>query len=323
MNKLQKILSGFLIAQIILIAVVFYSNRTPPKTNQPLLDGYDAAQISKITITDPDGTEIIFEKLGEDWVLPNNGNYPVIDTSLTGILESLGQINSGRLVASTSGSHSRLQVEEDNFVKKLTVEDAAGKQITLYLGTSPTTSNVNIRLDGSNQVYLTNQITASQLTTSISSWISTTYLQLASANISTITVKNTNGTFVFTQDETNTWATSYALSDGFEFDETKWNSIRTSLVTLRMTEPVGTEMLPDYGFDSPSAMITYQFTDESGKETKQQLLLGNPTPDENGVYAKSDNATYVVIISNYNANQILEFSEESFTTLPVEETPES
>lgn len=323
MNKLQKILSGFVIAQLILAAVIYYANRPQQKTSQPLLAGYEADKIISVTVQDPDGTQLVFEKQAENWTLPNHGDYPIIDTSLTEVLQAISEINTSRLVASTIVSQNRLQVEKENFVKKLVLEDQQGQQTSLIFGTSPTTSNIHIRIEGDNSVYLTNQINSDQLSTSVSNWISTTYLQLSTANISSISIQNSNGEFLFTQDENSTWATSMELPEGYTFDDTKWNNIRTVLVTVRMTEPIGKEMDEAYGLNSPAAVVTYQVISESGETEQQQLFLGNPTEDGEGVYAKSDTAVYIVKISNYTANQIVEFNIESFTTPPVEETPES
>ncbi len=122
MSKLQKILSAVVVLQILLIAVIFYAQRPAQADTSLLLEGYDAEKITQVSITDAEGKQVVFEKQNGGWVLPENGNYPLMGSSLDEILETISTINTNRLVATTSTSFNRLQVEAGNFQRKLVLE---------------------------------------------------------------------------------------------------------------------------------------------------------------------------------------------------------
>ncbi len=78
---------------------------------------------------------------------------------------------------------------------------------------------------------------------------------------------------------------------------------------IRMSEPVGTEIKPEYGLDGPSVVVAYVYTGENGSEQTDQLIIGNPTPDGLGYYAKLDSAEYVIALNKAAAEK------DSFTHL--------
>jgi hypothetical protein len=319
MSKLQKILSAVVVLQILLIAVIFYAQHPAQAETSYLLEGYEPEKISRISITDGEGKQVVFEKQNNEWVLPENGSFPLMSGSLDHILETISTINTNRLVASTNTSFNRLQVETDNFQRKLVLETTDGQQTTLFLGSSPAANSTHIRLDGKNNVYLTNNLSAAQLSTNLSSWIDTSYLQLSSTQVQAVQIQNANNTYSFTRDADDVWQ-SDQVADGQAFDANKWNSFLTSLTSIRMLEPVRKEILPEYGFDSPSATVVYIYSDENGTEQTVQLKIGNPTPDGLGYYAKLDSAEYVIKLSKTSAEKVTQLTPETYSSVLAEET---
>ncbi len=319
MNKLQKILSAVVVLQILLIAVIFYAQRPAQAETSLLLEGYDAEKISRVSITGAEGEQVVFQKQDGVWVLPENGNYPLMGSSLNEMLETISTINTNRLVAATSTSFNRLQVEAENFQRKLVLETEEGKQTVIFLGSSPAANSTHIRLDGKNNVYLTNGLSATQLSTNLSSWIDASYLQLSPTQVQSVQIQTTDKDFSFTLDADGAWY-SDQIADGQTFDSNKWNSLLTSLISIRMLEPVGKEILPEYGFDSPSAMVTYIYSAENGAEQTALLIIGNPTLDGMGYYAKLDSAAYVIKLSKTFAEKVTELIPEMYSSALAEET---
>ncbi|MAT42696.1 MAG: hypothetical protein CL609_10165 [Anaerolineaceae bacterium] len=319
MSKLQKILSAVVVLQILLIAVIFYAQRPAQAETSLLLEGYEPGNVKQMSITDGEGKLVVFEKQNGGWVLPENGNYPVTANSVDDILEKISTINTNRLVASSNTSFNRLQVETDNFQRKLVLETVDGKQTTIFLGSSPAANSTHIRLDGKNNVYLTNTLSAAQLSTNLSSWIDTSYLQLSSTQVQSVQIQNADDTYSFTLGLDGIWQ-SDQVADGQTFDANKWNSLLTSLTNIRMLEPVGKEILPEFGFDSPSATVVYVYSAENDNEQTDKLTIGNPTPDGLGYYAKLDSAEYVIKLSKTSAEKVTQMTPETYSSPLAEET---
>lgn len=319
MSKIQKILSGVVVLQILLAAAVFYAQRPIQAEASMLMEGYDPEAITKVSITDAEGKQVVFQRQNGMWVLPENGDFPLMGSGLEDVLENAGMINTNRLVASNSTSHNRLQVEADNFQRKLVLETSDGQQTILYLGSSPAASSTHIRLEGENNVYLTNAVSAFQLNTSLSSWIDINYLQLSAAQLQSIQIQTADENYAFVVDADGNWTTSQ-VPEGQVFDSNKWNNLLTSLTMIRMSEPVGKEIRPEYGLDSPSASVVYVYMGEDGSEQTDQLIIGSPTLDGLGYYAKLDSAEYIIKLNKAAAEKITLLTPEAFSSSPIEET---
>ncbi len=319
MSKLQKILSGVIVLQLMLAVGVFYLQRPTPMTTGLLVEGYDAETITRVSLTDAEGKQVTFEKHDGQWVLPEKGNYPLQAASLDEVLAAIGTLNTNRLVAATNTSHARLQVAGDTFQRKLVLEGEDGQPITLFVGTSPAASSTHIRLEGENQVYLTNALSAAQLSTTLSSWVDTNYFQIPADQLKSLAIETADQSYLLSVDEQGNWTTSL-IPEGQVFDPAKWNTLLASLTNIRMLEPVGKEIRPEYGLDAPAASVVYTYTDESGSQQTAQLVIGSPSLDGLGYYAKLASAAYVIQLNTASAEKITLFSADSYTSPLVEDT---
>ena len=314
MTKFQKILAGLLAIQIVLIAVVFLTNRPAKASNNPLLPDFDVKTVTAVTIYDNSGSQIKMEKSGDEWVLPDKDNYPVKAQNINDLLDNVAAIRDNRLVTNTAASHQRLQVADTDFKGKLEITSPSGTFI-LYVGSSPAANSVHVRLASSDAVYLTNAISASQVSPAYSNWIDTSLVKIASASVSNISVTNSNGSFHFFKDDSNNWV-SQELSADETIDPSKWSSLLSGFTNIPLVEPVSKTAQPAYGLEQPAASLTLTYQDANDATQQGELIIGNKDESGNNYYAKWSQSPYIVLISSYNADRIINLSKESFLPTP-------
>ena len=127
MKRRNQILAGLLGAQIVLIVLVFLP-RVLPSQNQsgPLLGNVQASDIVKMTISDKDGKSLTLAKQGADWTLPDFENYTAKSDQVTQFITKLIGIKTDVLATNTASSLKRLQVADDDFVRKIDLQGADG-----------------------------------------------------------------------------------------------------------------------------------------------------------------------------------------------------
>ena len=314
MTKFQKILAGLLAIQIVLITIIFLTNRPAKASNNPLLPDFKAETATAVTIYDSSGSQIKMEKIGDEWVLPEKDNYPVEAQNITDLLDNIASIRDNRLVTNTSASHQRLQVADTDFNGKVEITSSSGT-VTLYVGSSPAANSVHVRLASSDAVYLTNAISASQVSPAYTNWIDTSLIKIPSANVSNISVTTSNGSFHFFKDESNNWV-SQELSPDETIDASKWSSLLSGFTNIPLVEPVSKTSQAAYGLENPTANLVLTYQDENDATQQGELIIGNKDESGSNYYAKWNQSPYIVLIASYNADRIINLSKESFLPNP-------
>ena len=315
LNRLQWILIGALVLQVIL-AIVVNLPRDTQATGGPLLEGFDPTTITEVWIENPSGGQIHLQKVAGDWVLPERGNHPVMGSNVTELLNKIENITTNRLVTQTEASHAQLMVAEDDFMSKVILAESGGKSQILYLGSSGGSGATHIRQAGHDQVYLTAELTSWEVTPTMSSWIDTSYLSLVQDQILGIRVENANGTFEFSKDAEGTW-TYAGLADGDVFDVESFQTTAGRLSAIRMVETLGPEVDPSLGFGDPAATVVVEIQDETESTNQVTLMIGS---ELGGNYAvKSSSSPYYVKVSSTYVTSWVEMDHAGL--LMVEPTP--
>lgn len=318
MKRRNLILVGVLIAQIALTAVVFWPRSATAVEQEPLFPDLESDEIVSLTITDGDGNQILLEQEGDEWVLPEAGNYPALPDNVAALLDKIANLTTGRLVTRTETSHRRLQVTAEEFVRRVDFETAGGEEHTLYLGSSPSFGAVHFRLAGQSETYLTNDIAVADVPAQASGWVDTAYVSVPQAQVTRLQLENNQGTFTFERDDEGNW-TMVEL----EADETLANTRVTATIrqatSIRLQRPLGTEELPEYGMDDPNAVVTLE-REEGDPITIQ---VGTQDPDDNSYVVISSESSYYVRVSEMGAKNLVEYGREDFLESPTTPTPES
>jgi hypothetical protein len=286
MKRRNQILAGLLGLQIVLIALVFVP-RLLPSQNQsgPLLGNVQASDIVKLTISDNTGKSVTLAKQGADWTLPDFENYTAKSDQVTQFIGKLIGIKTDVLATNTASSLKRLQVADDDFVRKIDLQGADGTVHTLYLGTPSGGSANHVRLGGQDNVYVARGISSFEANTEVSGWINPVYLSVPQSNILSASIENAQGKFDFSNNA-NVWSMKN-LPSGAPFNSAALTGLIGRLASLNMQSPLGKTAKPEYGLDKPSATVTVVISDANSSKVTT-LKIG----------AKDSDGTYPVISSD-------------------------
>ena len=318
MTKLQKILSGFIVLQVALVAVVFWPRGTAVSEAGPLFSNLDIASIQRITIAGESGESLEFVRQGEAWIVPEAGDYPANDTSLEEMVTNLSAIQTNRLIARTPDSHSRLQVADDDFLRRVTLTRNDGTVETLFVGSTAAGQETHVRRGGEDETYLTNAVQSWQINPQISSWIDTAYVSLTAPEVNRVAVENDNGRLEFTRVSESEWEFD-GLAEGEVFNQTAFNTMLNQIVNLRMSQPLGTVADTSYGLDTPQATVSL-FTDDD----TFALLVGATDEEASSTTVKWSGSDYYAAVSSFSVESLPTYVPADFVQAPTPTpTPET
>ena len=318
MTKLQKVLSGFIVLQVALVAVVFWPRGTAASEVGPLFSNLDIANIQRITIAGDSGESLEFVRQGEAWIVPEAGDYPANDTNLAELVANLSAIQTNRLIARTPDSHNRLQVGDNEFLRRIILTRDDGTVETLFVGSTAAGQETHVRLGGEDETYLTNAVQSWQVNPQISSWIDTTYVSLTADEVNRVVVENGNGGLEFTRVSESEWEFD-GLAEGEVFNQTAFNTMLNQIVNLQMSRPLGTVAESSYGLDSPQATVSLFTEDDSFT-----LLVGVANEEASTTIVKWSGSDYYAAVSSFNVQNLPTYTPADFVQEPTPSpTPEA
>ena len=350
MNRLNKILAFILALQIVLLAArALWPESESRASGEALLANFDTAAVAQLRITDAGGKQLVLKKDGDNWVLPDYGNYPALPTRVSLLLDKIKGLRTDRLITRSTTSHRRLRVSSDEFERLIEIESGESTH-KLYLGKSGGGSTLHVRLDDQPQVYLVSGLAVSDAGVAVSSWINTLYFSVPSDQVISLRLQNANGTFEFTKSG-DTWSMA-GLAEGETLNQQALTTLLSQVTSLYMSTPIGKEELADFGLDAPQATITLRVLEpeETPEPTPDiaQSPLATATPDpqatptatptphyvekeytiligakrDDGVVAKSPTSDYYVLLTEAVAERFTKKTRADFITLPPTPTPE-
>lgn len=312
-NRLHQILIVLLIIQIALVAFVFRPQAAASESG-PLLPNFQASDVTAMTITDNEDNSIALAKQGEEWVLPEGGDYPAKGEEIAALLDSLAAVETDRLVTQTEDSHRRLEVAEDGFNRRLAITLADGTTRQVFVGTPSGADATHIRVDDQPEVYLASGISPWQIYAQAAEWVDPLYFNIATEEVTTLTLENANGTFNFTRDG-ESW-TMVDLAEGETFSENNFSTLLSQSSAVRMSAPVGTEEEAAFGLSEPLATVTLQTADDT-----YTLQIGAKDEEDTTYFFKASNSPYYVKIPGFTGDAFIEKTRDDFLQLPP--TPEA
>lgn len=324
MKRHDQILAGVLVVQIILSIFVFRPKPAATGGNEPLFPDLEAGGIVALSIEDGDGNRIALRQVDGAWVLPDADDFPAQESKIAPLLDKILGLTTGRLVTRTEASHKQLQVAAEYFARRIDFETADGPALslsngtkeTLYLGSSPSYGAAHFRVEGQNEVYLTNAISAWEASTAVASWIDTLYLSVPQADVTRVTLENEHGTFTFTKDDEDNWRLA-DLAAGETLNQTQVTTLLRQVTSINMVAPLGKEEQAAYGMDEPRAVVTI----ETGEKTIT-LHVGAKDPADDSAVVISSGGPYYVRVAGFSVQGLVENTREDFLQAPPAPTPE-
>ncbi len=309
MNRRNQILTGVLVLQLILLAVVFWPRGSKVQAGQALFPGVQADQIVKLTITGADGKSAQLVKADAGWVLADTEDFPVLADKVTAVLTDVVGLKANKPVATSASSQKRLKVAADGYERLVEFVLADASQHRLYLGTSPSYGATHVRADDEAEVYLAS-LQAQDFGTDASSWIDRNFLTIAQDQVTALKLQNKQGTFEFTKSGT-TW-TIAGLGAGETLDSTKVQAILTRISPLSMLRPLGKTDKPEYGLAQPLAVL------EITTAGKTYLLkVGALDPADTSYVVSSSESPYFGRVSQYYVADLVNSGRDGFLLQPT------
>ena len=204
MTRFNKFLLGLLAVQVVLMVLMLSRGEpTAPAKAVPVLAGFDAAKVDKLTIwgerdgapaagsgsdasasADKPAIELVKDATG--WVVANYHRYPVKDDKITDLLSKLSAMKASAPIATGVTRQQQLGVTADKYQRKL-VLGAGGKDTTVLLG-EPVGRGTAVRVGDDKRVFGISGLTSWSVGAGILQWIDTTYLDLPASDIGRVTV---------------------------------------------------------------------------------------------------------------------------------------
>jgi hypothetical protein len=315
MKRLNLILGIVLAAQIVLSLVVFWPRAAATGGGGALFPDLKADDVVALTVTDDQGASTSLRKAGEAWVVPDADDYPADAARIAPLVDKLARLDTRRLVTRTEASHGRLKVAAGDYVRRIDFE-TAGARYTVYLGSAPSYSTTHFRLEGQNETYLTDALSAWDVSAAPASWVNATYFTLDKETLTRVTLKNAHGTFVFTKDEQGNW-TWTGLKASEQLAASAVTALINNVTSVTLVRPLGKQEDAAYGMAAPLATVTL----EAGDKTVT-LLVGAQDPADKSYVVKVSESPYYVRVGEYNVKALVEDTRDSFVQPPPTPTPE-
>ena len=320
MNRHNQILAAVLVVQLVVAGLLFWQpwSATAGNAAGPLIPGFTMSEVTGLTVSDGDGNRIVMARTGEDWVLPELGDFPVDSAKIDPLLQKIEDLETNRLVTQTDASHSRLKVANDDFNRLLEIELQDGANHKLYLGSPAGGTSAHIRADDRAEVYLTNNLSSWDVNAQASGWIDTLYFTVPQTATVALILENQNGLFEFEKEGEN-W-TMIGLAEDETFNAASFTSLLNQASSVQMTAPIGKEQDDSFGLDQPQATLTLKTKD--GNEEKTYILsIGAKDPQDNSYVASSSESPYFVRVAEFTGSTFTDKTREDFLELPPTPIP--
>lgn len=305
-ERWNQILVGLLVLQVLLCVFVFWPRKAASGAGEPLLPGLKASDVVALTITDDEGKTVALRRVEGAWVLPEADDYPADGTRVTTLLNKLAGLTTRRLIARTAASHRQLDVADNDFRRRIELETADGQQYRIYLGSSPQFDTIHVRVAGQDATYLASNLSAGDAQATPISWVDPVYLRLDSSEVQTVTLKNRNGTLRFLKDADGKW-TMEGLAPEERADQARISALVQTVTSLRMTQPLGKQARPEYGMESPTALVTIQTSTET-----ITLTVGAQDPQDKSYVVIGSHSPFYVRVTEAVARDLVEKGRDYF-----------
>lgn len=304
LSKKNTVLALLLVAQVALIAFLYRPGQNAAPVATDLFPGLSPEKVRGITITDDQGKTLALTNT-EGWQISPEG-FPADQTKIDALVKKLAGLKSQRLVSQTTSSHARLKVAEGSFNRK--VELALGADTTVvYLGTSPSSKSIHLRLADAKEVYQVNDLSAWEVATEKENWWQTRYVDQPLDSLTAVTIANAQGTVELVSDGKKGWQ----LKDKAEttLDSKRVEMVATSVTTMTIASYLPKEFTAK---GEPVATITYQTKDGA---TTLQIWAKEKTDDQEQV-VKLSSSNWYAKAKEYVVKEAVELKEASLIAKP-------
>lgn len=224
MKAIHKKLAGLLILQLVIASGLYWQQQQGTNFESQPLANIVVDTLDKVLISDGNASVELIKSDEGQWQLPELNNISANSTQLLDRIDMLNKIKLSWPVATTSSSHKRFEVSEDQFERRIQLFQSDNNVVDLFIGTSPGFRKVHVRKAGDAEVYSV-ELNAFDFNVEHSEWLDKKMLTL-----STIDRVKTDG-FELTKND-DQW--SFAGTEQL-VDQEKVDKLVTNLQALSIT----------------------------------------------------------------------------------------
>jgi len=333
MSLVNRVLAAVMAVQLVIVFLLvrpFREREMPSLVRTDLLEGIAADDVLGLSITDGEGESVSLEKQEGEWVLASAGGFPVDGSRVEPVVGKLISVSGGRPVTRKAKNHAKLEVDEDAFQRRVEMTGDAGKELaTLYIGSSASGNQYNVRRAEDDVVYLAAGISTWDLGTDASRWVETRWLDLETDDMSELRIEHGDTLVHIRRGEDGGWR--MLEPEDRELALEKVNPVLRKYRSAYFTDPVGRDD-GSYGLDEPSGVVEITLTtypeEEAGAEGEDpeepssgegdaasadgegeegatpepviethRLLVGRKTDEEDAYFAKKEDSEFVVTLT--------------------------
>lgn len=186
---MRNVIKWLIVLLVVQIGIVAWVNRPGDELDafnatEPLFD-FNADQVDRLVIEEQGKAALVLTKDGDQWLLPEKGNFPVSSKKIATFLGKLSAAKPSWPVGETLVAAKQLKVAEGEFERKIGLSTKGKVLEQIYLGSSPGFRKVHARLDGASHTYAID-FNAFDAPTNPADWYDGDLLHLVSADLKRI-----------------------------------------------------------------------------------------------------------------------------------------
>jgi hypothetical protein len=314
LTKTNTLLGGALGLQLLLTGAFAFA-RTDHAIQPPaaLLAGLVADKVTKVSIeAEASGgaakNKVELTKAGDQWTVASADGYPADAAKVKTLLESLEKLKAGAPIASKDGFYKKLEVADDTFQRKVSVE-ADGKTYAFLLGSSPGLKRVHFRRVGEKDVFRADGVSAWDVGGRTTDWVDRAYFKVAEADVWGVELTNAKGTIKLERSPMGEWALAGAPADK-TLKKSAVDELVRKVAAVNLDEVAGKGEKPEQGLGAPLATVklvtgTSTIAGAPPKTTQVETwLVGAKHPTEAQFFVRSAKSPYVVRAASWSVEAL-------------------
>jgi len=314
MTPVNKGLAGLLVAQLVLVGLMWRPSADTAYTAEPLL-AFDADAVTGLEIIGrtadgetPDPVQLV--KTGSHWQVASAEGYPADPAKVETVVSNLTEIATRAPIATQAANHAKLEVADNKNTRRVKIT-AGAETVEVLLGAG-SGSSVNVRKLGSDDVFSVRGFTAWSIGDQPSRYYDSEYVKADKESIDSLTILNELGAFTLEKDASG-WHVAGA-EEGTQVVDSEVQSLLSSVTTLRMAAPAGKVDLPAWGLTG-AHRVEWTVSTE-GESRGEGYTIGAEA--DNKVYVRADGNPFAVTVNKSTVSKALEITVEDLLVKPVD-----
>lgn len=227
----------------------------------------DSDEVSSISFTSTDGSQVVFEKDGDTWVKKGETDFPISQDTLTSAVNALTALDADQKLENPE-SLSEYDLDKPQNQITLTLKDGSETVLQVGMENESTSEYYLKKEDDDKAVYLVSN-------TALEPFMGTAYKfakaeafpSVTSATINDVKVEKENGYELYKDDDSLYWYVSDGKTSE-QADTSKAGTVTSAIGSLTYGDFVDYNCTDEakYGFDDPYAIITASYLTEEDTE---------------------------------------------------------